>query len=95
MVSFFYFYFRTGNYSDIPVLCLGKFTASYALDTPDTYGAYVTVRDDGVSPPTSAVFKFLDIRILPGSADAAMTEIASADATLVAGTFILIFIWAM
>ena len=65
------------------------------MDTPDTYGAYVTVRDDGVSPPTSAVFKFLDIRILPGSADAGMTEIASADATLVAGTFILIFISAM
>ena len=76
-------------------MCIGKFTANYALDTPDTYGAYVTVRDDGVSPPTSAVFKILDIRILPGSADAAMTEIASADATLVAGTFILIFIWAM
>ena len=48
----------------------------------------MTVRDDGVSPPTSAVFKLLNIRILPGSADAAMTEIAGADATLVAGTFI-------
>ena len=57
------------------------------MDTPDTYGAYVTVRDDGVSPPTSAVFKSLKIRILPGSADAAMTEIASAYASLVAGTF--------
>ena len=57
------------------------------MDTPDTYGAYVTVRDDGVSPPTSAVFKLLNIRILPGSADAAMTEIAGADASLVAGTF--------
>ena len=71
------------------VLCIGKFTANYALDTPDTYGAYVTVRDDGVSPPTSAVFKSLNIRILPGSADAAMTEIAGADASLVAGTFFL------
>ena len=72
-------------------MCIGKFTANYALDTPDTYGAYVTVRDDGVSPPTSAVFKFLKLRILPGSADAAMTEIASADATLVAGTCIFNF----
>ena len=72
-------------------MCIGKFTANYALDTPDTYGAYVTVRDDGVSPPTSAVFKSLNIRILPGSADAAMTEIAGADASLVAGTFFLIF----
>ena len=76
-------------------MCIGKFTASYALDTPDTYGAYVTVRDDGVSPPTSAVFKSLHIRILPGSADAAMTKVASADASLVAGTFILVFTWAM
>ena len=76
-------------------MCIGKFTASYALDTPDTYGAYVTVRDDGVSPPTSAVFKSLHIRILPGSADAAMTKVASADASLVACTFILVFTWAM
>ena len=72
-------------------MCIGKCTASYALDTPDTYGAYVTVRDDGVSPPTSAVFKSLNIRILPGSADAAMTEVAGADASLVAGTFFLNF----
>jgi len=38
------------------------------------------------------VFKFLKIRILPGSADAAMTEIAGADASLVAGTFIFNFV---
>ena len=93
--EFLFIYVRAIRLTAWRVLCIGKFTANYALDTPDTYGAYVTVRDDGVSPPTSAVFKLLNIRILPGSADAAMTEIAGADATLVAGTFFVIFIWAM
>ena len=85
--EFLFIYVRAIRLTAWRVLCIGKFTANYALDTPDTYGAYVTVRDDGVSPPTSAVFKSLNIRILPGSADAAMMEVAGADASLVAGTF--------